>query len=58
MLILLANDRNALRLAQDGPTAHRAARRDDHGLEREARGGGGGRRSLRPREADALAHAA
>jgi hypothetical protein len=37
MLILLANDRNGLRLAQDGPTAHRAARRDDSGSARSAR---------------------
>ena len=55
MLILLANDRNALRLAQDGPTAHGAARRDDQGPERRARRGGDGRRS---KEAEALAHAA
>jgi hypothetical protein len=44
MLILLANDRNALRLAQDGPTAHGAPRRDDQGRPR--------------REGKALAHAA
>jgi hypothetical protein len=37
MLILLANDRNGLRLAQNGPTAHRAARRDDPGSQRSAR---------------------
>jgi hypothetical protein len=37
MLILLANDRNGLRLAQDGPTAHRAARRDEPGSRRSAR---------------------
>jgi hypothetical protein len=55
MLILLANDRTALRLAQDGPTAHRAPRRDDQG---RARRGGDARRDTRSREAEALAHAA
>ena len=37
MLILLANDRNGLRLAQDAPTANPAARRDHQGAERRAR---------------------
>ena len=58
MLILLANDRNGLRLAQDGPTAHRAARRDDQGPGRRARRDDqGGRAGERP-QGEALAPAA
>jgi hypothetical protein len=54
MLILLANDRNGLRLAQDGPTAHRAARRDDDGPARRA----GRAAEAGPATREALAHVA
>ena len=36
MLILLANDRSGLRLAQDGPTAHRVPRREHEGSAQRA----------------------
>ncbi len=57
MLILLANDRNGLRLAQDGPTAHRAARRDDRGPGRTARRDDHGGHASEHLEGEALARA-
>jgi hypothetical protein len=59
MLILLANDRDGLRFAQDGPTAHAAARRDDKGPERRARRvSEDGRAAELSEEAHAIANAA